>query len=276
MPFDDGVLTFGRTGNGESPNTFSYPDATSAWCEVQRGVRPDNSGTPRNWTRIRSRPDISSPWDIIESTTPVLPASDFDLFDDSLIGSWGAVNLDPGGIMFADNVLLSGLSGSAEEPIIALISESFDLEIEAFVELNKDTAKAEDLILSAGSKITDAVVALTSAMDQGTLQRRTKARKALKALQEAGRNDFDAFNERRSGNIQKAGELLLMAAANKARAELFMEGHAPRSRASRDGKGGFDDGDPDFVNKDYDFSDFADPIIFTDGFESGDTSAWSR
>ena len=55
-----------------------------------------------------------------------------------------------------------------------------------------------------------------------------------------------------------------------------MEGHAPRSRASRDGKGGFDDGDPDFLNRDYDFSDFPNPLIFTDGFESGDVSAWSR
>ncbi len=153
---------------------------------------------------IRLRPDVGSSWDIIERTMPVLPASDFDLFDDSLIGSWGAVNLDPGGIMFADNVLLSGLSGSAEEPIIALINEAFDLEIEAFVELNSDPAKAEQLILSASGRVTDAVLALTAAMDQSHAPaRRTKARKALKALQGRREERFRCLQRTQVGECKQ-------------------------------------------------------------------------
>lgn len=62
-----------------------------------------------------------------------------------------------------------------------------------------------------------------------------------------------------NGDTSKAGQLLIDATLTKTRAGLFMEGHNPQRGPSPDGLGGFDVGDP----------------IFSDGFESGDVSAWS-
>ena len=251
-----GILAFAQDENGEAPNTRFYPDADALDCSVYEAVAPDNAGVTGHYTIVKSRPagaDKLVQWDVLLAAHEPLDAS-------LPIPGWqtgfGVDNLDEGGRVYVDDVLTFGFNGTAEQPVIDLIEQALDLELDAMDEASVSPDAAVVSIDAAIGKLTEAETLLNA----GGFAAETNSAAALSAVRAALDDDRAARDFLTEADAVEAVNRLLDSALEKALAQIMLRGHNPQPGPFPDGMGGVDFGDP----------------IFTDGFESGDVSAWSR
>ena len=129
------------------------------------------------------------------------------------------------------------------------------MEVNAFTLLSSDRDGADRLIERSMEKITQAL----QQIGLGGFQLGSRSADALSALNKAHQLDQQVRDAIAGNDLTTASQLLIDATTEKARAELFLEGHNPKSAPLPDGLGGYDFDDPDF----------------SDGFVSGDVDGWA-
>ncbi len=252
-PRKDGTQVFARDNTRLLTNVF-LDDVFAVELDLEKGVQ-SQGGQDMSFARLSVRPAGSDdPFDLlVEELFPVFD----DPFPQGLDTIFGVDGLDEDGQIFFDNIFVSGLEGIAEAAASELLDDAFELEVSAFVELFVNPDGAKKKIQRAVKKLKKAKRSLKkNRKDLSPTTDLSRTRAAIGTALDLDQQVLDAIE---GGDATEADRLLIEVTTEKARAELFLQGHDPGPGPFEDGVGGFDLDDP----------------IFVDGFESGDVSAWS-